>query len=117
MLLLEAVGAAVEQAREFGFFDGVEQLAADAAVPASAVTRPEERKRQFSDGPNALVFDAPRFRSESGGGGEMIEELRAVKKELAQLNAAQERNNEDTKRAADRLDGRQGTPFLVQVAV
>ena len=61
-----------------------------------------------------------RLRSPQGNNNALATEIKALREELkdalAKLAASSERGNVNTQIAADRLSGRQGVPFLVQVA-
>lgn len=46
----------------------------------------------------------------------LYEEAKALREEVKALRASSERTTENTQRSADTLSGRQGVPFLVQVA-
>lgn len=46
----------------------------------------------------------------------LVTEIRALRAEVAGLRASSERGNESAQRTADTLAGRQGVPFLVQIA-
>lgn len=59
-------------------------------------------------------------RGSQGGAGdgnaELLAEIKALREEVKALRASAERGNENTQRTADTLNGRQGVPFLVELA-
>lgn len=58
-----------------------------------------------------------RLRNPASNNDVLVAAINALMAEVARLRASSERGNENTQRAADTLQGRQGVPFLVQVAV
>ena len=61
------------------------------------------------------AFNPARYSKDSGNDA-LVTEIKALREEVKILRQTSERGNENTQRAADTLSGRQGVPFLVEIA-
>ena len=60
-------------------------------------------------------FNPAKYGRDSGNDA-LVTEIKALREEVKSLRETSERGNENTQRAADTLAGRQGVPFLVEIA-
>ena len=78
---------------------------------------PQDMLAQIHQG-EAIIpapFNPAKYGRDSGNDA-LVTEIKALREEVKSLRETSERGNENTQRSADTLAGRQGVPFLVEIA-
>ena len=95
----------------------VAELQAFKATQSGTNWVPQDMLAQIHQG-GAIIpapFNPAKYGRDSGNDA-LVTEIKALREEVKYLRETAERGNENTQRAADTLAGRQGAPFLVEIA-